>query len=347
MMPVGRSDLKIRKIFLDVLRSGGEFNPHVVRKFEDDIFRIAKTFGVEQEIFYNFKKYIRLDLFSLQSKIYREKVIAYVEFLKRLKSVGNFILMKGLGVAQKYYKNILGRHIGDIDILVPEEEKVDFVLFFSKIGMRRSRLSEIKKKFGHSEQFFAGDISVGLHTYLCDRFFAELKYEDVETQKVFLEIGRKSVEVLTLDNQWDLIELSLHAFQHAFALRILLDIYKVLFSKPDLRKVDNIVRKFNLGNMVLVSSLSSLKFFSNDMDMIKRICSEFSFSFIDLLFSDFISSEFFLFDFRQYLYSIPYLDKIFSLIIARRFPFKKVLSIIPYLPKEFIRRYKGVYDTTI
>lgn len=337
----------IRKIFLDALRKREKLNHQIIQRFEGSIFRLAKTFGVEQEIFFAFRPSAYLQFFGLQSLIYEQKAFSYLDFIKKLKSVGEFILIKGLGIAQKYYKNILGRHVGDIDILVSEKEKDNFVRFFYEEGMKKSRLSEIKKRFGHSEQFFGGGISVGLHTYLCDRFFAEIRYEDVEKEKTLLKIGWKSVEVWTLSKEWDLIELSLHAFQHAFALRILLDIYKVLLSEPNLKNVKFISQSFGLEKMVLIASLSSLKFFSDDQDLIQKFKFEFDFSFLDNFFSDFIASDLFLFDLRSYLYRFPYLDKIFSLFIARRFPVKKVLSIIQYVPKDFIRRFKHVYDTTV
>lgn len=339
------------KAIISVLR--GEVSPHVstIQRFEIDAIRIAKELGVEQEVFFKLKENIKdtprkLPLFNLQTKIYERRIVPYLDFIRRIKDVGDFILIKGFGIAQKYYENLLRRHVGDIDILIPVDQRNQFVEFFHRIGMRRAKLSEIKKRFGHSEQFSDGKVSVGLHTYLCDRLFAEIRYEDVERQRTVLQFGDRSVEVWTLMGEWDLIELSLHAFQHAFAIRIILDIYKTISAHTDLRRAKSIAERFKVERMFSISVLSSVKVFAGDarLDEISDVIKP---SAMEMLISDFLSSEFFLFKARNYLYKLPYTDKIFSLTISGRLPLKKLLTIAPYIPKEFIKRVKGYYDTTI
>ncbi|MDW7973518.1 MAG: hypothetical protein RMI01_10025, partial [Thermodesulfovibrio sp.] len=208
------------------------------------------------------------------------------------------------------------------------------------------RRSEIKKRLGHSEQFFNQYVSVGLHSYLCDRFFADIKYEDVEMQKTVLSFSRKSVEVYTLQKEWDLVELSLHAFQHTFALRILLDIYKVLLSKPDFTKVKKICQRFGIERIIKLSVLTSLNFFSKDRSLLKDVSSVFNISQLEKFLSSLLSSDFFLLELRNSLYSVPYLDKSLSILLSGNIPVIKILSIMPYIPKEFMRRLKGYYATT-
>lgn len=328
----------IEKIVVDVIRDD-DFYPDKNTIFSEEFFIAAKRLGLENQIFFKLRKYLKHTVFALQFDISRKKVYTFLEFINELKSVGEFVLMKGLAVAQKYYGNILARHIGDIDILVSQNEKPKFEKFFLHSGFKKMRESEIKKRYGHSEQFFCGEISVGLHTYLCDRFFAEITFEDVETENTTLKIGRKKVEVRTLKREWDLVELCLHAFQHAFPIRILLDIYKVLISGPDFEKVKKIADTFRIKKIISIAVLSSKKTFGveNKSDNI---------GFLDDVVSDFISSDFFLLGFRNYLYTLPYTDKIFSLLLARKFPLKKLLTILPYIPKEFIKRLKGFYITT-
>jgi hypothetical protein len=62
--------------------------------------------------------------------------------------------------------------------------------------------------------------------------------------------------------------------------------------------------------------------------------------------SSFVSSPFFIFRLRDYLFRIPYQDKIFALSVALKFPFRKMSILLPYFPKEFIKRLKGEYITT-
>jgi hypothetical protein len=62
--------------------------------------------------------------------------------------------------------------------------------------------------------------------------------------------------------------------------------------------------------------------------------------------SSFVSSHLFLFRLRDYLFRIPYQDKIFALSVALKFPFRKMSILLPDFPKEFIKRLKGEYITT-
>ncbi|MCX7733524.1 MAG: nucleotidyltransferase family protein [bacterium] len=337
---------EVKSFVIDLIKNG-EFDVNFIRNSEYEIFKFSKELGVEQEIFLKIKKSCgSLVYFTLQNDIYKRKLLVYLDFLNSLKKIGNFVLIKGIGIAQKYYGNILGRHIGDVDILVSESDLKRFKEFFRSMNMKSMRRSEIKKRLGHSEQFFNQYVSVGLHSYLCDRFFADIKYEDVEMQKTVLSFSRKSVEVYTLQKEWDLVELSLHAFQHTFALRILLDIYRVLLSKPDFAKVKKICQRFSIERIVKLSVLTSLNLFSKERSLLKDVSSVFNISQLEKFLSSLLSSDFFLLELRNSLYSVPYLDKSLSILLSGNIPVIKILSIMPYIPKEFMRRLKGYYATT-
>jgi hypothetical protein len=335
------------EIILKIL-CGQEFDEKTFRDFEYQIFSKAKRYGVSTQIFSELKR----------RKIWSE--IFYFDYLLNLKKIKNnfkalksfaksgfdFILLKGFSVAQKYYGGLQVRHSGDIDLLIKESDKDKFLNFLLESGFSPIPLSKIKEKIGHAIQLKSGDISVGVHTWLCDRLFVDIKYEDVETEFTKIKFKNEYIKVKTLSSEWDLIELSCHLFQHAFPLRIFLDISKVILnSHQNSGKLIHIAEKFKVVNILLIGVLGAVKVFGlkepNWLEDFEKLN-----VFYSRIVSNFVSSSFFLFRLRDYLFRIPYQDKIFSLFLALKFPFRKISILLPDFPKEFIKRLKGEYITT-
>jgi hypothetical protein len=335
------------EIILKIL-CGQEFDEKTFRDFEYQIFSKAKRYGVSTQIFSELKR----------RKIWSE--IFYFDYLLNLKKIKNnfkalksfaksgfdFILLKGFSVAQKYYGGLQVRHAGDIDLLIKESDKDKFLNFLLESGFSPIPLSKIKEKIGHAIQFKNEDISVGVHTWLCDRLFVDIKYEDVETEFTKIKFKNEYIKVKTLSSEWDLIELSCHLFQHAFPLRIFLDISKVILnSHQNSGKLIHIAEKFKVVNILLIGVLGAVKVFGlkepNWLEDFEKLN-----VFYSRIVSNFVSSSFFLFRLRDYLFRIPYQDKIFSLFLALKFPFRKISILLPDFPKEFIKRLKGEYITT-
>jgi hypothetical protein len=335
------------EIILKIL-CGQEFDEKTFRDFEYQIFSKAKRYGVSTQIFSELKR----------RKIWSE--IFYFDYLLNLKKIKNnfkalksfaksgfdFILLKGFSVAQKYYGGLQVRHAGDIDLLIKESDKDKFLNFLLESGFSPIPLSKIKEKIGHAIQFKNEDISVGVHTWLCDRLFVDIKYEDVETEFTKIKFKNEYIKVKTLSSEWDLIELSCHLFQHAFPLRIFLDISKVILnSHQNSVKLIHIAEKFKVANILLIGVLGAVKVFG-----LKEPNWLGDFEKADVLYSrlvsSFVSSHPFICRLRDYLFRIPYQDKIFALSVALKFPFRKMSILLPYFPKEFIKRLKGEYITT-
>lgn len=343
----------IGSYIIDIIAGRVKPDPDLLQRREVDFLKVAIRMGVERTFVAVIRKHLGdsfggLKLFSaffhLQDEIYVRKIRSQLDFLEKLKEIGDFILIKGVGLAQKYYGNLTERHLGDIDVLVDERQASRFSEFLLDFGMRKIKQSEIKGRIGHSEQFSNGDISVGLHTNLCDRLFADIRYEEVKSRRTLVSFGAKRIEVFTLTEEWDLIELSLHAFQHAFAPRIMLDISKVLKSQPDLAIAREISRKKRIEKILNVAVVSSAMLFSRDV--LEDVFEKLEPSFLDVRASGLVSSKQFLFLVRDLIFLVPYADKLFSLALARSVPFRKLLTISPLIPKEFIRRLKGEYAIT-
>ncbi len=335
------------EIILKIL-FGQEFDEKTFRHFEYQIFRKSKRYGVSTQIFSELKKRkIWSEIFYLDYLLNIEKIKNNFKALKFLAKSGfDFILLKGFSVAQKYYGDLRVRHTGDIDLLIRESDKDEFLNFLFKSGFSPIPLSKIKEKIGHVIQLKNGEISVGVHTWLCDRLFVDIKYEDVETEFTKLKFTNEYIKVKTLSSEWDLIELSCHLFQHAFPFRIFLDISKVILnSHQNAKKLIYIAEKFKIVNILLISVLGAVKVFG-----LKEPSWIVEFEKLNVLYSrvisSFVSSHLFLFRLRDYLFRIPYQDKVFALFVALKFPFRKISILLPDFPKEFIKRLKGEYITT-
>ena len=335
------------EIILKIL-CGQEFDEKTFKDFEYQIFTKAKRYGVSTQIFSELKKRkIWSEIFYFDYLLNLKKIKNNFEALKFLfKSGFDFVLLKGFSVAQKYYGDLRIRHAGDIDLLIKESDKDKFLNFLFESGFSTIPLSKIKEKIGHAIQFKNGDISVGVHTWLCDRLFVDIKYEDVETEYTKIKFKNEYIKVKTLSSEWDIIELSCHLFQHAFPLRIFLDISKVILnSHQNSGKLIHIAEKFKVVDFLLIGVLGAVKVFGlkepNWLEDFKKSTVLYS-----RLVSSFVSSPFFLFRLRDYLFRIPYQDKIFALSVALKFPFRKMSILLPDFPKEFIKRLKGEYITT-
>jgi hypothetical protein len=291
-------------------------------------------------------------VFSFDFQANSEKLKRNFNFIKELKGFSDdFALFKGIALAKKYHLSLLARHTGDVDIIVPQKVFKKFEKKLIEWNFYPVPRSKIKDKYGHVYQFVREDgLSCGLHLYISDRFFAEIKYEDLEFENISVELGGDKLEVRTFSPEFDLIQLSLHLFQHCFALRIFLDIFYVLrSSRIDYTKLFEISRRFKIEQIVLISLLSSSKIFCLDFQdrfFVKRIQNSFLYKYSDFL-SSFVSQPFFFLVFRNFLFYSPYFDKIFSLFLASKFPVRKFLNLLPYFPSEFLRRLKGEYTLAV
>ena len=342
----GKKVLEILKKSPDEL--GSEFSPTEL----EEIFRMSKYLGVSGEVGRKLRKAgIRSEIFEFDRDIRRKKVERYIDFICFLKkNMGDdFILLKGLSFAQKYYGDPAGRDMGDIDILVRENDAGKFITFFREIGFSKFPQSEIRKMFEHVKQFGGkfrrNEIHIGLHISATNLLFSRIMYEDVEYEETEIKLGRRSVRVRTMQPEWELIHSSLHLFPHAFALRIFLDVHKILISgKADIKKVKEISKEMKVHNAVVFGLLGAKKIFLRDNLFGKKIIeNEGAIKKWRKLFLEFITSEFYFFRAREFLTKIPYFDTVFSLVVFGRIPWKLVLRITPLLPTEFIRRLKGVY----
>ncbi len=316
---------------------------------EKELFEISIKEGVNNYVRFILKKSgISSELFEFEYSRSKKKHRKNLMFLKKIP--GEFILIKGMAIAQMYYGDITARHPGDIDILVPQEDYQKFIDFFLSLNMHEVKLSGIKKRIGHSRQFISEDgISCGLHMYLCDRLFADITFKDVKSRKVELKLNKDRVVVKTLQDDWTIINLSLHLFQHAFPFRIFLDLKNVLNKLEKEKKITDtlnsavqIARKFGVERELKISIRATEKLFGDTNQHTTNIMKT---NVIDEFLSSFVSSTKFL-DLRKNLFMIPYMDKVFSLSIARKIPLRKISSILPILPKEFIKRLKGEYPIT-
>lgn len=344
---ISKEDEIIFEIILKIL-CGQEFDEKTFRDFEYQIFSKSKGYGVSTQIFSELKKRkIWSEIFYLDYLLNLKKIKNNFKVLKFfVKSGFDFILLKGFSVAQKYYGDLRVRHAGDIDLLIKESDKDEFLNSLFESGFSPIPLSKIKEKIGHAIQLKNGEISVGVHTWLCDRLFVDIKYEDVETEFTRLKFRSEYIKVKTLSSEWDLIELSCHLFQHAFPLRIFLDISKVILnSHQNSEKLIYIAEKFKIVNILLIGVLGAIKVFGlKEPSWLEEF--EKSNVLYSRVISSFVSSHLFLFRLRDYLFRIPYQDKIFALFVALKFPFRKISILLPDFPKEFIKRLKGEYITT-
>ena len=344
-------DLNLVHTLIKILRENEEVSFLTQREFDKiqvPLFDISRQLGVACEVAFRTRKSgIKSELFDFELKVNEGKILKNLKFLRRLIDVDDFILLKGFSIAQKYYGDLRRRHTGDIDILVKDGS--EFKKFFNQENFSKVRPSEIKKILGHAETFFKEGISVGLHTFICDRFFSDIRFEDVETEEIEIEFKNLQLKVKTLKKYWDLIQVSLHLFQHAFPIRILLDIRNIInkLEKEHLESARFLSKKFSVENELLISVISSKKLFGGEVDLRDLFYStSLSKFFYCSIVSDFLSSDIYLLRVRPRIFAFPYLDKIFSLAIALKFPWRKISSILPVFPREFIRRLRKEYATT-
>jgi len=350
-------DLYIGRKIVQILRSDFraiDSKSVIDTREEKELFEVSREYGVAIELWKKLKEAnIHSEIFEFFYEINRRKTQRYLEFLEVLKGVGEFTLLKGMSFAQKYYGDAAGRTMSDIDILIKHEDEKKFVKFFENLGFSKLRQSEIRKKFEHVKQFggeFKGEmISVGLHLYATNLLFAKIRYEDTEKEETEIKLGRKSVKVITLSPEWDLIHAGIHLFPHAFALKIFLDIHKILSSqKISMDKVIYISEKFGVKDAVLLGILGAEKIFGepkiqeNQITKVGEKTKEKIPSYKKILL-DFITKCEFQFLTRRFLTSIPYLDTSFSLLVFGKIPMGLILKIMPLIPTEFIRRIKGEY----
>ena len=317
-----------------------------IRRFEKKLRKNER----KQKFIEDREKFAELlfPIFSFDFQANSEKLKRNFNFIKDLKGFSDdFALFKGIALAKKYYRSPLARHAGDIDIIVPQKVFKNFEKIILDQNFHLVPMSKIKDKYGHVRQFVREDgLSCGLHLYISDRFFAEIKYEDLEFENTCIEFGKDKLEVRTFNPEFDLIQLSLHLFQHCFALRIFLDIFYVLrSSRVDYNKLFEISRIFKVEKIVFISLLSTSKIFAfrfPDRFFAKRIRDSFLYRYADFV-SSFVSQPFFFLLLRNFLFYLPYLDKFFSLLLALKFPVRKFLNLLPYFPSEFLKRLKGEY----
>ncbi len=342
------------KKVLEILRkSSNELKDKTFSPTElEEIFKVSKYLGVSGEVGRKLSEAgIHSEIFEFDRDIRQKKIERYIDFIRFLKrNMGDdFILLKGLSFAQKYYGDPTGRDIGDIDILVREKDTGKFIAFFREIGFSKFPQSEIRKMFEHVKQFggeFKGDtVYVGLHISATNLLFSRIMYEDVEYEETEIKLGRRSVRVRTMQPEWELIHAVLHLFPHAFALRIFLDVHKILISgKADIKKAEEISKEMKNHDAVVFGILGAKKIFLRDNLFGRKIVeNEEAIKKWRKPFLEFITSEFYFFRARELFTKIPYFDTVFSLAVFGRIPWKLILRITPLLPTEFIRRLKGIY----
>ena len=340
----GKKVLEILRKSTDELK-GITFPPEELK----EIFRVSKELGVAGEVGRKLRKAgIYSEIFEFDRHMRKKRIEKYLDFISLLKKeIGdNFILLKGLSFAQKYYGDTVGRDMGDIDILVSRKDMGIFTDLLREMKFSQFPQSEIRKRFEHVKQFggeFRGErVCVGLHISATNLLFAKIFYEDVEYERTEIKLGRRTVVVRTMQPEWELIHAVLHLFPHAFALRIFLDVHKILLSrKADMEKVKEISKQKMVRDAVVFGMLGAEKiFFGKD----KTSVIDQKIKWKKRIFLEFITSDFFLFRARELLTKIPYFDTVFSLVVFGRIPWKLILRITPLLPTEFIRRVKGVYS---
>jgi hypothetical protein len=246
--------LKEDKIILNLSKiSRDEKIQKIIRNLErerinwDYLFEASKKKGVFSIVYHHLKlknKVIPLDVEKKFQDLYSENacrnLILSQEFQEVLKILKNknipVIVLKGMYLGEKIYKNIALRPMSDIDILIKKESLEEFDAAVKKIGFKTSH--NYRKYLKSPDSIYLntmvyekkkGKVSIFLHLHwhivnstlpIFEKVMPYIEMEKIWKQA--LEVKIAGIETLSLSYHHQVIYLCLHAFNHSLDRNILL-----------------------------------------------------------------------------------------------------------------------------
>ncbi|KPK03024.1 MAG: hypothetical protein AMK71_00280 [Nitrospira bacterium SG8_35_4] len=147
----------------------------------------------------------------------------------------DMIFLKGLFLAQRFFGDMFGRAISDIDILVKKRKDVDTVhRLLTRHNFRRTSRVPLSKYlafcFSHHYEYRKKDIDVELHWGLQSHVTFHINYDDIWQTRETVTFRNKSYFVLS--NEYELLALILSIFtdlqKGGIDLKPFVDVYVIL-----------------------------------------------------------------------------------------------------------------------
>ena len=329
-------------LILDLLRKGKAINTGSLTESQlQYLYKQCSQLGILPYV----SPVIDVEPFRSHYAVNSLKVKKNLKYIKRLynKLHIDFAVFKGIPLAFTAYKNIYSRIAGDIDIIIKKQnfESVrEFLLRDGFFQVGRSHLRQDERNL-HVQAFYRekDDILVGVHWMLSNPLIVRLDYNDLD----FTHLEIEKVKLKTLTAEWQFVNLCIHLFQHAFPLRIFLDIYKLATEvNLDCRNIMQIVTKHKLEYMVHLAVVSASSVFETKDLIPFEFCTSTLSKRKAEAFSKFLSSPIWLFRLRRLVCSIPYLDELFVHLVLGKLPPLSMNNVFS-LPIDFIKRIEGKY----
>lgn len=216
----------------------------------DYVLRKSRKEGVSSLIYYCLKKfelqkYLPSEVLKNFEEIYYQNSVRNIfmvretgKVLESFKKEGiESIILKGVFLAEKIYRNIALREMTDVDILIRRKDVKKANRILNSLGYPTPKYYEDLLKISSSLNtlMYKGNIRIHLHWHLINSTWPlNFLVEEISIERIFeyaKPIKVDTLDTLTLSNEHLLIYLCYHLFNHSFdRLLLLVDILGLLNS---------------------------------------------------------------------------------------------------------------------